>query len=143
MALFPLLALLCAVASAAPSGNIGATLSTRQAGDACPVGYCTQNGGTTGGAGGDTVTVTDVNGLVEAADSDGPLTIVVSGSISGSAKVRVGSDKTIFGEPGSCKSLTRGVEIERFTDHHIISTERYRPIRTAMRLDSTMQSTFG
>lgn len=102
MTFLSLVTLLCAVVSAAPSGKHGATLHSRQAGDACSVGYCTENGGTTGGASGDTVTVTDVDSLVEAAEADGPLTIIVSGSITGSAKVRVGSDKTIFGEAGSC-----------------------------------------
>ena len=41
-----------------------------------------------------------------AAESDGPLTIIVSGEISGSAKIRVAADKTIYGEAGSCKSLS-------------------------------------
>ncbi|KAH8179513.1 pectate lyase domain-containing protein [Sarocladium implicatum] len=104
MTFLSLVTLFCAVVSAAPSGKLGATLHARQAGEACAVGYCTENGGTTGGAGGKTVTVTDVDSLVEAAGSDEPLTIIVSGSISGSAKVRVKSDKTIFGEAGS--SLT-------------------------------------
>ncbi|CAG9947924.1 unnamed protein product [Clonostachys rosea f. rosea IK726] len=76
-------------------------LAKRQASEECPVGYCTQNGGTTGGAAGDTVTVSDLASLTEAAESDGPLTIIVSGSISGSAKIRVAADKTIFGESGS------------------------------------------
>jgi pectate lyase len=102
MAILPVVILLLAVVSAAPSRGIGATLHTRQAEEACSAGYCLENGGTSGGAGGESVTVTDVDSLVEAADSDGPLTIIVSGAITGSAKVRVGSDKTIFGESGSC-----------------------------------------
>ncbi|KAL4876876.1 putative pectate lyase B [Aspergillus karnatakaensis] len=76
-------------------------LARRQASAACPIGYCTENGGTTGGAAGDTVTVSDLDSLTEAAESDEPLTIIVSGSISGSAKIRVASDKTIYGESGS------------------------------------------
>ncbi|KAI6084349.1 polysaccharide lyase family 1 protein [Hypoxylon rubiginosum] len=100
------LSLLVALAAASPLNSLSnRNLEARQrASEACTIGYCTQNGGTTGGAGGDTVTVTDVNSLVAAAEKEGPLTIIVSGAISGSAKVRVAGDKTIYGEPGS--SLT-------------------------------------
>ncbi|PNH43183.1 hypothetical protein VD0004_g4221 [Verticillium dahliae] len=87
-----------AVATPITSRN---TLARRQASEACPIGYCTENGGTTGGAGGDTVTVTTVDALIEAAQSDGPLTIIVSGQLSGNTRVRPTSDKTIFGEAGS------------------------------------------
>ncbi|KAF9889725.1 hypothetical protein FE257_007031 [Aspergillus nanangensis] len=80
------------------------TLSRRQEAEACSIGYCTENGGTTGGAAGETVTVSDLDSLTEAAESETPMTIIVSGEISGSAKIRVGSDKTIYGESGS--SLT-------------------------------------
>lgn len=78
-------------------------IARRQASEAASVGYATQNGGTTGGAAGETVTVTDFAGLKEAAESDGALTVIVSGSITGADKIRVASDKTIFGESGSCK----------------------------------------
>lgn len=74
----------------------------RQAAEACSVGYCTQNGGTTGGAAGSTITVTTVAALIEAAKRDGPLTIIVSGQLSGSDRVRPTSDKTIIGAAGSC-----------------------------------------
>jgi hypothetical protein len=95
--------LLAAVAIASPTDlKARHELTRRQASQSCPIGYCTQNGGTTGGAAGDTVTVSDLASLTEAAESDEPLTIIVSGSISGSAKIRVGSDKTIYGESGSC-----------------------------------------
>ncbi|KAL4882502.1 pectin lyase fold/virulence factor [Aspergillus karnatakaensis] len=93
--------LLAAVAVASPTLSKRNMLARRQAAEACPIGYCTENGGTTGGAAGDTVTVSDLDALTEAAESDGPLTIIVSGSISGSAKIRVAADKTIYGEPGS------------------------------------------
>ncbi|KAH7165169.1 pectate lyase 2 [Dactylonectria macrodidyma] len=72
--------------------------------DACTVGYCTQNGGTTGGAKGTTTTVTTLAQLSAAAIADGPAIILVQGAISGAAKVQVGSDKTIIGKTGS--SLT-------------------------------------
>ncbi|KAI1139656.1 polysaccharide lyase family 1 protein [Hypoxylon sp. FL0543] len=79
-------------------------VARRQASEACSIGYCTQNGGTTGGAAGETVTVTDVDSLVNAAEQEGPLTIIVSGAITGAAKVHVSANKTIYGEAGS--SLT-------------------------------------
>lgn len=69
--------------------------------DACNIGFCTQNGGTTGGAAGSTITVTDVASLKEAAEADEPAVIIVSGVLSGSDKIRVASDKTIYGESGS------------------------------------------
>jgi pectate lyase len=101
---FSALFLLATVAIASPTKlrQRRNELARRQATESCPIGYCTQNGGTTGGAGGDTVTVTDLAGLTEAAESEGPLTVIVSGSISGSAKIRVAADKTIYGEAGSC-----------------------------------------
>ncbi|KAF5675783.1 pectate lyase plyB [Fusarium heterosporum] len=80
------------------------SLLKRQAAEACSVGYCTQNGGTTGGAKGQTVTVTTVAALIEAAERTEPLTIIVSGKLTGSDKVRPASDKTIIGAAGS--SLT-------------------------------------
>ncbi|KAI0845227.1 polysaccharide lyase family 1 protein [Daldinia vernicosa] len=100
---FSAVALFAAFAVASPHNNAVArnSIARRQAAEACSVGYCTQNGGTTGGAAGETVTVTDVDSLTEAAAQDGPLTIIVSGAISGSAKVRVSADKTIYGETGS------------------------------------------
>ncbi|RBM13147.1 polysaccharide lyase family 1 protein [Streptomyces sp. PT12] len=53
--------------------------------------------GTTGGAGGDVVTVSDADAFIEAADSDGPLQIQVNGTIQLDAMARVSSDKTIVG----------------------------------------------
>jgi pectate lyase len=94
---------LTSVVSASPVKVLSSrdAIVRRQAAEACNIGYCQNGSGTTGGAAGETVTVTDLAGLEEAADRDGPLTIIVSGTISGSAKVRVSADKTIFGEAGS------------------------------------------
>ncbi|CAH0045296.1 unnamed protein product [Clonostachys solani] len=72
--------------------------------DACNIGYCTQNGGTTGGASGSQVTVKTVAELQAAASASGAAIILVEGNISGAAKVSVTSDKTIIGKSGS--SLT-------------------------------------
>ncbi|RSL67583.1 hypothetical protein CEP53_002985 [Fusarium sp. AF-6] len=88
-----------AVASPGPSLHARAAAS-----DACSVGYCTQNGGTTGGAGGKQVTVKSLSELTTAAAASGAAIIFVEGSISGAAKVQVTSDKSIIGKSGS--SLT-------------------------------------
>ncbi|KAK1525690.1 pectate lyase B [Colletotrichum costaricense] len=100
---FPAVTFMAALAAASPANIVTARneLALRQAAEACNIGYCTQGEGTTGGAGGSSVTVKTVDELVAAAKKEGPLTIVISGAISGSAKVRVSSDKTIIGEKGS------------------------------------------
>lgn len=72
--------------------------------DACDIGYASTNGGTTGGAGGTTTTVSSLAQFSSAAEADAKAVIVVSGAISGSAKIRVGSNKTIVGKSGA--SLT-------------------------------------
>lgn len=73
--------------------------------DAANVGFAMANGGTKGGAGGPTTTVSTLPQLSAAANSSGPLNIVVQGAINGAAKVQVGSDKTIIGKTGSCTSF--------------------------------------
>ncbi|EWY85655.1 pectate lyase plyB [Fusarium oxysporum NRRL 32931] len=92
--------LFATLAVASPLESRDALLK-RQAAEPCTVGYCTQNGGTTGGAKGSTVTVTTVAALIEAAKRTEPLTIIVSGKLTGSDKVRPASDKTIIGAAGS------------------------------------------
>ncbi|KAG8361684.1 Pectate lyase plyB [Fusarium venenatum] len=92
---------LSSLATAAP----GSTLHARAAvNDPCNIGYCTQNGGTTGGGNAAQVTVKSLSELAAAASATGPSVILVQGSISGAAKVQVASDKTIIGKSGS--SLT-------------------------------------
>ncbi|KAK8168391.1 pectin lyase fold/virulence factor [Phyllosticta citrichinensis] len=66
--------------------------------DGPSVGFATLNGGTTGGKGGTTTTVSDLASFTEAATADGAQVIVVSGTIEGGAKVKVTSDKTIVGQ---------------------------------------------
>ncbi|KAF7553115.1 hypothetical protein G7Z17_g3837 [Cylindrodendrum hubeiense] len=95
------LALVAPGVLASPASSL---LRRAAATDACTVGYCTQNGGTIGGAKGTTATVTTLAELSAAAIADGPGIILVQGAISGAAKVQVGSDKTIIGKTGS--SLT-------------------------------------
>ncbi|OLN83079.1 Pectate lyase plyB 3 [Colletotrichum chlorophyti] len=114
---FSAVSLFAALAMASPTNIISARneVARRQATEACPIGYCTQNGGTTGGAGGQTVTVKTAAELIAAAKREEPLIIIVSGSISGNDKVRVAADKTIIGEKGA--SLTNvGLYIRRVSN---------------------------
>ncbi|MEV0329026.1 right-handed parallel beta-helix repeat-containing protein [Micromonospora echinospora] len=62
------------------------------------VGWATQNGGTTGGAGGQTVTVTSGQALADALESSSPLVIRVQGSLTMPDKMNdVRSNKTVLG----------------------------------------------
>jgi len=57
---------------------------------------------TKGGAGGTTTTVTSLSELEAAVSGTSAGIVIVKGAISGSAQVRVGSNKSIVGAAGSC-----------------------------------------
>jgi pectate lyase len=61
------------------------------------VGWATQNGGTNGGAGGATVTVTSFSAFQTQAEASGARTILVNGMLSGSGTVEITANKTIRG----------------------------------------------
>jgi pectate lyase len=65
--------------------------------DDTPVGYASQNGGTTGGTGGSTTTVSSLAAFTAAAAVKDKNVIYVQGTISGAAMVKVASDTTILG----------------------------------------------
>ncbi|KAK6522401.1 hypothetical protein TWF281_002963 [Arthrobotrys megalospora] len=67
----------------------------------CTVGYCTLNGGTTGGIGGSVTTVSTLDALVAALDNDNPKIVYISGTISGNLQVDVGSNTHVIGKTGS------------------------------------------
>ena len=72
--------------------------------DQCsPVGWATQNGGTTGGGTAAPVTVTTLSALQSQASSSGAKVIYVSGTMGSgvSTRVSVASNKTIIGLPGA------------------------------------------
>ncbi|KAB8290762.1 hypothetical protein EYC80_008399 [Monilinia laxa] len=103
------LVLLARLASAAPTptenediverANVAKRASIT---DIATTGYATQNGGTTGGKGGATTTVSTLAQFTDAVTNDAVArVIVVSGTITGSVKVRVGSNKTIVGKKGA------------------------------------------
>lgn len=97
-------------ALAAPTKTLGKRAAITDTPD---VGYATLNGGTTGGAGGSTTTVSTLAQFTAAAEADGAAVIVVSGAISGSAKVRVASDKTIVGKDSSAVLTNVGLYINK------------------------------
>lgn len=82
------------------------------------VGWATENGGTTGGAGGDTVTVTSGSALVEAMQSDGPLTIQVQGTVSISGMNDIASDKTVIGLGSDAAITGGGIDVDEA--HNVI-----------------------
>jgi pectate lyase len=81
--------------------------------DQCaPVGWATLNGGTTGGGSVTPVTVSTLSALQTAANSSGAKVIYVSGVMGAGVgtRVRISSDKTIFGLPGA--QLNGGFDIK-------------------------------
>ena len=99
-------AALAAVVSAAPTPTIdieerSGLVKRASVSDAATVGYATLNGGTTGGQGGATVTVTTLAQYSAAVAGDAAAIVIVSGTISGSAAVKIGSNKTILGKNSS------------------------------------------
>lgn len=103
---------LCGVAlvllvSCAGEGTNGATSRTSAPGAAGPipsmVGFATLNGGTTGGEGGEAVTVASLAALNAAVADDAPRIVTVSGPIELAigAWTYVGANKTIIGASGA------------------------------------------
>jgi pectate lyase len=105
---FLALASLLALTTATPTPTLPASGTPRLAkragiSDAANLGYATLNGGTKGGAGGTVTTVSTLAQFTAAVDekNSAPAIVVVKGVITGNAKVRIGSNKSIIGLPGS------------------------------------------
>jgi pectate lyase len=78
-----------------------------------PDGYATLNGGTTGGAGGTTVTVNNLEDLAFYLDEDAPHIILVQGTINlGGSNVRVRDNKTLIGL-GTSATLVGNLKVFR------------------------------
>lgn len=88
--------------SSASSSGAGSTSGSVT--DTCTIGYCTQNGGTTGGSSGSQTTVSSLDDLRTAASADGAAIIIVDGQITGDEQIDISSNKTMVGAAGS--SLT-------------------------------------
>ena len=109
-------------AFAAPVEDLGSQekrAAAASVSDVATVGYATLNGGyvmdqenpssleltmrfrTTGGKGGATVTVSTLAALTSAIAGDTPSIVIVSGTITGAAQLRPGSNKSIIGKDNS------------------------------------------
>ncbi|GLW64052.1 pectate lyase [Actinomadura rubrobrunea] len=77
-----------------------------------PVGYAAQNGGTTGGAGGTTVTVTNASQFLRYAQASGRYVIRVDGTIALSGMEDVASDKTIIGVGANGRITGGGLDLD-------------------------------
>jgi pectate lyase len=90
-----LMSVACSSNSGGDGGTGGGSIDTRR-----PIGFASLNGGTTGGADGETVTASSYDELKSYAESSTPHVILVDGTISNGASggvIRVGSDKSILG----------------------------------------------
>lgn len=97
---------LVGIASAAPTPTVeqGATNALAKRAsitETCTIGYATQNGGTKGGKGGSTTTVSTLAQFTKAATASGSKVVYVKGTISGATQVKVTSDTTIVGASGA------------------------------------------
>jgi len=88
----------------------GATASVQ---DVPQVGYATLGGGTTGGKGGPTVTVTTYEQFAQAVSGSDPKIIIVSGVINHEAKTRIGSNKSIIGKNSQAHLVGNGFFISK------------------------------
>lgn len=73
------------------------------ASESANIGYATLNGGTTGGIGGPSVTVSSLSALQSAVKSDDKKIVYVQGTISGTGKVEIGSNTSLLGKNGAGK----------------------------------------
>jgi len=82
-----------------------------------PIGYAMVDGLTTGGQGGQTVTVTNLTDFKAAAKSTSPLIIMVSGNFTGTGMIDVMSNKTIIGINGA---TLNGIGLAMYRVNNII-----------------------
>jgi pectate lyase len=88
-------------------GGVAINAATASAAESSPIGWASQNGGTTGGSGGSTVTVSSASALDSALQSSSRQIIRVSGMISLSGMHKVSSNKSILGV-GSGSGISGG-----------------------------------
>ncbi|MFC7309494.1 pectinesterase family protein [Streptomyces monticola] len=110
--------------SAAPAEALGTTAASEsRAWSDTPHGFASLAGGTTGGAGGRVVTVTDQASLAKYASAEGRYVIRVKGSIAVEpfgAGITVGSDKTVIGVGDSAEIVHGELNLEPGTHNVII-----------------------
>jgi pectate lyase len=100
------------VGLAAPAETIKAEVGV-SASERCPTGYATQNGGTSGGGKGSTVSVSSLSALNSALQGDSPKTIIITGPIHGAGRHKVGSNKSIIGRDKSAVLTGNGFWINK------------------------------
>lgn len=94
--------------ASASSPSAAANIATSSSGDAA-FGFAS---GTTGGAGGEEVTVATVKELVDAVKGDDPLIIYVEGTLEGTATIRTGSNKSILGKDSNSHIIGAGILVK-------------------------------
>ncbi|KII96156.1 polysaccharide lyase family 1 protein [Plicaturopsis crispa FD-325 SS-3] len=85
--------------------------------DVATVGYATLNGGTTGGVGGPTTTVTTLDELTAAVAGDDAAIVIIDGTITGDAVVKIGSNKSVLGAAGA---KLNGVGLRVLSESNVI-----------------------
>ncbi|GAA2266647.1 pectate lyase [Actinomadura luteofluorescens] len=83
------------------------------AAESSPVGYASMNGGTTGGAGGATVTATNASQLNTYATASAPYVIRITGTIAVSGMQKVASNKTVIGVGTSGRITGGGLNVSQ------------------------------
>jgi pectate lyase len=111
----------------ASGGTTGTGGSQGTCGTAKPIGFATLNGGTTGGLGGQTVTVTTFADLKSYAESATAYIIMVQGTISNGAsggQVKIKSNKSIIGIGSTAYLSGIGLDISGSNSNIIIQNLR-------------------
>lgn len=93
-------------------------------------GFSTLAGGTTGGAGGPTVTVTTWEQLKTEAGKKTPLIILVSGLLRGSGQITVRNDKTIRGVGANSGLVGGGLKISHYNNLIVQNLKISNPVGT-------------
>lgn len=97
-----------ALALAAPTFKRSSFAKRAATEDVATTGYATENGGTTGGKGGETIEVSTFDELSDAVKGDDAAIVLITGPIKSTGDIRVGSNKSIIGKDSS-------VQLEGFT----------------------------
>ncbi|KAH0586810.1 hypothetical protein H2248_005658 [Termitomyces sp. 'cryptogamus'] len=85
--------------------------------DVATIGYATLNGGTTGGSGGPTTTVTTLDALTSAVSGNAKKIVIISGTITGNTVVKIGSNTSVLGAKGSALN---GVGLRVLNENNVI-----------------------
>lgn len=105
--------------SGSSSGSGSASGSTSGAvTDTCDIGYCTQNGGTTGGSTGEQTTVTTLDDLKTAASADGAAIIIVDGEVSFTTPIKLSERLLTYSLPLGLDHWFRASRHQLRQDYH-------------------------